>query len=29
MDLVEEKKYDVIHDKGTFDVIYMHPELDN
>ena len=21
--------YDVIHDKGTFDVVYMHPDLSN
>ena len=28
-DLVDEGLYDVIHDKGTFDVVYMHPELSN
>ena len=28
-DLVEDSCYDAIHDKGTFDVVYMHPELSN
>ena len=28
-DLVDQSSYDIIHDKGTFDVVYMHPELSN
>ena len=26
---VEESTYDVIHDKGTFDVVFMNEHLDN
>ena len=26
---MEEGRYDVIHDKGTFDVVYMNKDLDN
>ena len=25
----DQQQYDVIHDKGTFDVVYMNKELDN
>ena len=28
-DLLDEGKYDIIHDKGTFDVIVMNAELSN
>eukprot|EP00347_Sterkiella_histriomuscorum_P015857 403355419 len=28
-DHIEEAEYDIIHDKGTFDVIVMNPELSN
>ena len=28
-DLLEENRFDVIHDKGTFDVVFMNKELDN
>ena len=28
-DLKDEGKYDIIHDKGTFDVVYMNHELSN
>ena len=28
-DLVDGGKFDIIHDKGTFDVIYMNVDLDN
>ena len=27
--MVEEGQYDVIHDKGTFDVVFMNEDLDN
>ena len=27
--LIDENAYDVIHDKGTFDVVFMNEELDN
>ena len=26
---MEEATYDIIHDKGTFDVVVMNPDLDN
>ena len=28
-DLVDSGRFDVIHDKGTFDVVYMNKDLDN
>ncbi len=28
-DHVDQGKYDIIHDKGTFDVIFMNKDLDN
>ena len=28
-DKVEQEQYDVIHDKGTFDVVFMNKDLDN
>lgn len=28
-DLVDEGVYDLIYDKGTFDVVYMNPDLSN
>ena len=27
--MLEENKYEIIHDKGTFDVVFMNAELDN
>ena len=27
--MIEEGAFDVIHDKGTFDVVFMNEELDN
>jgi ABC-type amino acid transport substrate-binding protein len=28
-DLIDEGRFDIIHDKGTFDVVYMNKELEN
>ncbi len=28
-DLIDESNFDIIHDKGTFDVVYMNKDLDN